>query len=404
LTVSAARDPLRILIVETRAHSPGGHFPVIFARLADAFLELGFEVDVLTSQGWTLQDDPGFPRLRIRTYGKVARAAHRWSLRLRRLPPPALGTQLVHCAATAVRFSVARAVRREIDAGAVIVLTWSEPRAAALFAGAGRWLCYTVARDAATGGSSEPSTQFPLDGILDKLARGAERRRRRQGGLLRVVTSTEASCETWQVHAAWNEPLAIPLATARTRERIAGARDQLGLQAEERVAVHFGSPHPGKDPETVWRAFQTLPDWRLIVAGDGAAEAYEDWSRREDARPGAATMVFDGFVPEATKDLIYSAADLAVVSFRRGRLDDSGSITDAVSWGIPAVCSDDGEVAETVRHYGLGALFESGDAHSLASAVRRSPTIDPDGLQRAREEFSVHGIALRCLAALGVHP
>jgi glycosyltransferase involved in cell wall biosynthesis len=128
-----------------------------------------------------------------------------------------------------------------------------------------------------------------------------------------------------------------------------------------------------KDADTVWRAFDLLPDWRLLVAGSGVADTYQRSVLNGGKAPECRPVVLEGFLDEGTKDRVYSAADVAIISFRTGRQDDSASVTDAISWGLPVVCSDSGEVAETVRKHGLGMLFETGDPCSLATAIERVP-------------------------------
>jgi hypothetical protein len=42
-----------ILIVEELAHWDNGHFPVRCAQMAEAHVELGYRVELLTSEGWS---------------------------------------------------------------------------------------------------------------------------------------------------------------------------------------------------------------------------------------------------------------------------------------------------------------------------------------------------------------
>jgi glycosyltransferase involved in cell wall biosynthesis len=196
--------------------------------------------------------------------------------------------------------------------------------------------------------------------------------------------------------------VAIPLATVVPRVRIPDARDELELNADERIALYFGAVYAAKDPDPVWEAFETLRDWRLIAAGPYVEKSYRRWALARRGAPERPPVMFDGFVDEHTKELVYSAADLAVISFRRGRMDDSATVTDAIAWGIPMVCSDGGAAADTVRKYGLGSLFTAGDAESLAHAVRCSGALpDSNGLEEARGDLSLRRMARTCLTVLG---
>jgi len=391
----------RIIVVEGLAHFDHGHYPIVFARLAEAFLELGYDVDVQTSRGWSAEGDAGFRPLRIHRYGKIAVSAERFAARLHRVRPRALGAQLVKTGKTAVLMSAARWLRRRTGATDVIVLTWSDPLAVGIAAGGGRWLCYTGEHGDDYGGVSEEPRFARLDQLLARCSRWAEAWRRRHGGRMRIATTTEASRRGWEARAVWGEPVAIPLATAFSSQPVADARERLDLPAHERLALHFGNVHPGKDSETVWRAFEGIHGWRLVVAGLGGADPYRRWAGQREGDIEKPPILVDGFLDEETKGLVYSAVDLAVLSFQPGRHEDSAALTDAIAWGLPVVCSDDCAAAETVRRHGLGTLFPPGDIDALAAAIDRAPEApNADGLARARDELSPRAIALRCLDAL----
>ena len=80
---------------------------------------------------------------------------------------------------------------------------------------------------------------------------------------------------------------------------------------------------------------------------------------------------------------------------------------DAITWGVPVVCSDGSLPADVVREYRLGTLFRAGDADSLcASRAARVPAaIHPDDLARAALPSLVEprwSVAEQALHALGV--
>lgn len=50
-----------VLIVEELADWPNGHFSVRFAQLAQAYVDLGYDVDVLTSVGWRRSREQSVP-------------------------------------------------------------------------------------------------------------------------------------------------------------------------------------------------------------------------------------------------------------------------------------------------------------------------------------------------------
>ena len=72
-----------VLIVEEHAHWLEGHFPVRFAQLADAYADLGFEVDVLTTWGWSRQHEAPEARFRVHRFEGLARQLRRVAGRVR---------------------------------------------------------------------------------------------------------------------------------------------------------------------------------------------------------------------------------------------------------------------------------------------------------------------------------
>jgi glycosyltransferase involved in cell wall biosynthesis len=174
-------------------------------------------------------------------------------------------------------------------------------------------------------------------------------------------------------------PVALPVAGCRRRERIPDARARLGIEPGERVGLLFGALHPGKDVDVVFRAFSGLSGWRLLTGGQVGGDAAD----------------------EAMRELLYSAADVVVLTFVADLDRDSGGLMDAIGWGVPVVCSDASMPADIVREYRLGAIFTPGDAASLRTALADVPEqIDPRDLERARHELSNTTIALRALGAL----
>jgi glycosyltransferase involved in cell wall biosynthesis len=123
-----------------------------------------------------------------------------------------------------------------------------------------------------------------------------------------------------------------------------------------------------------------LSGWRLITGGQVGGEPAD----------------------EETRALLYSAADVVVLSFVRDLDRDSGGLMDAVGWGVPVVCSDHSVPADIVRTDRLGTIFSPGDPASLRAAIDAVPReLDPRDLERARHELSNTAIAIRLLGALG---
>jgi hypothetical protein len=114
-------------------------------------------------------------------------------------------------------------------------------------------------------------------------------------------------------------------------------------------------------------------------------------------------VICDGFVDGRTRDVVHAAADLVVLSFRGGARDDSGTLVDAITFGLPVICSDDSSVAAIVRRHSLGSTFSASDAHSLREALNAAPTIiDDASLRAARHDQSAERMAACHLMALDI--
>jgi glycosyltransferase involved in cell wall biosynthesis len=207
-----------------------------------------------------------------------------------------------------------------------------------------------------------------------------------------VVVDNEHRRAQWAGVVPALDPVVAPVAGARSVDATLNAREQLGLPADRNVALLFGEPAV-KRRDVVLDAFDCLPEWTLAVGGR-VAEGVGASSNR---------IVFPGVVSDETRDRLFAAADLVVLSFPPDHTTGSGTLLDAISFGVPVVASEDATVTRTiVREYRLGTTFEGDDPASLVDAVNAGPRIDADELARARAELSNERVALRQLELLGL--
>ncbi len=397
-TPSDLREPptRRVLVVEDSAHRAAGHFAFRFAEIARCFAALGCDVDVLTAQGWALEPEGGAVGFTMHRYGPTTRFVGRVAHRLRTQPGSGWWARTRRWVGASLRvvlmLGAARSVHRRIGRGTetVVISYGVDPLMAASVAGRGRWFLYDF---------KPPAGDTPPRRVMVTWARLAEARRRRAGGRFALATSTERAAAEWRSRAPFLDPVALPIAGTRTCTPIPGARDELGLGADERVALAFGSRHQAKAIRVIWRAFARLPDWRLLVVG-AIADRYAADGSPELARP---PVLIGGFVDERTRDLAYSAADASIVSFKRHHDRDSGVLMDALSWAVPVVCSDGSPAADIVRTYRLGPVFAPEDEAALVAAMGSVPEhLDADDLDRVRVEFADEVLARAWLEHL--HP
>jgi glycosyltransferase involved in cell wall biosynthesis len=371
----------RVLVVEDRAHWPTGHYPNRFAELAEGFVDNGCSVEVLTSQGWLHDGERPVP-FAVNHYGwfnrMLCRAGESFS-HTRGLRRPAI---------VARTLGMVRAVRSRCrQAGdpmpdVVVVSIGIDPVVGSAFAKRGRWLFYQFVG---------PSRV--LRGFTSRASRH-ESRRRAAGGRARIATPGADDCARWEEVAPFLDPVTLSITGVRPRARVADARRRLGLDTQDKVALLFGTAHADKDVDLVARVFAELGDWQLVVAG----QVGKNYRPRKGGREA---IMIGGYVGSSMRDLVYSAADVVVLSFTPTFQRNSGVLVDAISLGVPVVCSDRSIAADVVRKYNLGVVFEPGNPDSLERTIKLAPAaIDDDDLARARSELSNRAVAARFLAAL----
>jgi glycosyltransferase involved in cell wall biosynthesis len=227
---------------------------------------------------------------------------------------------------------------------------------------------------------------------IGTIARGREARRRARGGAFRLAVANEPRRDAWAEEVPYLDPVVLPIAGVREVAPEPDARIHLGLAENARIALLFGDRW-AKDRETVLAAFCRLPAWTLVIAGrvaDGLA-------------PSTNVVTMPGPVSDKDRDRLFAAADLMVLSFTPGYRSNSGTLMDAISFGVPVVCTADADAATIVEQFCLGECFEGGDVGSLVDAVQRAPaTIAPADLESARGAHCNRAVARRQLSAMGI--
>jgi glycosyltransferase involved in cell wall biosynthesis len=387
-----------VLVVEEFAHQTTGHKPVRFAQLATAYRELGFEVDVLTTWGWSQHGEHPDAPFRVYEVGRLAKNSRRLAARLRgmdtrsaigRLGRRAGEVFAITTIALAVRHHV-RGMRRPPQLG-VILGNYTDPALLSALVGPGRWLLFQfrARKDTVqwTRGWQERSVLA--------LARRAERTRQRKGGSCRVAGPTPEHTEQWSKYVPFLHPLTLPIAGTRDFHTTAD-RARFALPVDRRTALFFGGAW-SKQTSAVIDAFRMLPEWALVVAG-AVAEQF-------DGAEVTGMVTMRGYLDDTTRDVLLASTDAMVLSFERAYYANSGTLMDAISAGIPVVCSGQSSAADLVEEFRLGCVFEPEDGVALAAAMQRVPhQIDPASLAAAREALSNRAVARAQLAAFGSTP
>ena len=153
--------------------------------------------------------------------------------------------------------------------------------------------------------------------------------------------------------------------------------------------LFFGLLRAYKGLDVLVRALAQIPEARLVVAGD-ALDPVEP-VRRLASDLGVADRIEwrPGFLPDEEIAALLRSAAAVVLPYRRA--DSSGVLATALGHGRPAIVSDVGGLAETVREFGAGLVVPPGDAERLAEACRAllaDPGAAYAGALRARAALS----------------
>jgi len=156
------------------------------------------------------------------------------------------------------------------------------------------------------------------------------------------------------------DPAEFPRRSADDR---AGARRDLGLPADVKLAICVGALSPEKAVHQAVLALAELPDrWHLAVAGDGPARSTVEEAVRA---VGANRAHLLGQLPHPAR--LMAAADVLVLpSLTEGV---PGVVIEAASVGVPSVVTDVGFVADVVDDGITGVIVPSGSPAALAAAL-----------------------------------
>lgn len=139
---------------------------------------------------------------------------------------------------------------------------------------------------------------------------------------------------------------------------------------------------PFKRIELIVQAFTQLPEFKLVVLGDGP-------DRKSLERIAGDNIEFRGFVNREEVSRIVAAARAFVFA----SVEPFGiALVEAQACGTPVIAYAEGGAAEIVEDGKTGVLFEQQSAESLTEAVRsfeeRLSLFDPGAARARAEQFS----------------
>jgi glycosyltransferase involved in cell wall biosynthesis len=159
--------------------------------------------------------------------------------------------------------------------------------------------------------------------------------------------------------------------------RNAGLRAQLRLDEDDILFGYVGHLRREKNLELLIRAFAAakLQRAKLILVGDGnCRQALEGTAKNSGVGD---SVIFAGKTPDAAP--YYAAMDVFVLSSVTEQMPMS--LLEAMACGLPALCTDVGDVSEMLGRPGAPAIVGSGDADAYASSLQ---ALASDGQIRQR--------------------
>lgn len=183
------------------------------------------------------------------------------------------------------------------------------------------------------------------------------------------------------------------------------AREELGIQPDERVMLAFGNIRPYKGLDVLLEALvevrREVENVRLIIAG----ACWEDWSTYQriiDERGLAdAVTLNSGYVSSSKIKVYFRAADILALPYHHFEAQ-SGPGNIALAFGTPMVVTRTGGLPDLVRD--PEAVVPPGDVDALSNALAACLG-DPHRLERMRkdsaalkEDYSWSRIAERTVA------
>lgn len=142
----------------------------------------------------------------------------------------------------------------------------------------------------------------------------------------------------------------------------AALRHELGLPAGKLI-VSVARLTPVKGVDVMLRALERLPEWRLIVIGDGPQKP------ALEQMPAAARTVFSGRLAHDDVLRYVRAADIYVLSSRTEGL--SHTLLEALAVGTPSAATRVGGNPEVITDGVDGLLVPPDDPGALAEAILR---------------------------------
>jgi D-inositol-3-phosphate glycosyltransferase len=171
-------------------------------------------------------------------------------------------------------------------------------------------------------------------------------------------------------------PFGINNTVPNTSLSAADAKQQLGINKDEKTLLFFGNIAPYKGLEYLVAAFTELSkagfNYRLIIAGS-VKNCQTYWRAVEQSiiLSGVGERIIRKieYVPDEDTEIYFKAADVLVLPYTY--VFQSGVLFLGYSFGLPAIAADVGTLKEEIIEGRTGFVFKPQDSSDLAKTIWR---------------------------------
>jgi glycosyltransferase involved in cell wall biosynthesis len=150
----------------------------------------------------------------------------------------------------------------------------------------------------------------------------------------------------------------------------AGARSHLRIGSEAFACLLFGTHRFDKDYDTVFRALQSFPiPAQLLIAGQTISGPTPESLAVK--YPEVSTRIEEAFIADQDAAAWFEACDVVVLPYRRGRVQGSALVYDALQYERPVITTEGGFLGDFISQYQTGFTYRDGDAEDLKRALTK---------------------------------
>lgn len=141
-----------------------------------------------------------------------------------------------------------------------------------------------------------------------------------------------------------------------------------------------------KGIDVVIKAFEQMPDQRLVVAGDGPLmEQMQDYIKTHEMK----NVEFAGYLSKTQLQEKYRKARAVIMSSQCYEAF-AMTIAEAYSYGVPVIAGDVGNLRNMVEENVTGIRFQYDSPEELAKKVRQYNSMDIEGMKGNAKQFYEH--------------